>query len=128
MGHLSASADGCHIWGVNWHGEVWYRNGIHGDWERIGGSCQRVYVSADGSNVFGIDSGDNIYWREGFEGYWAWIPGKLKQICCSPDGSKVVGVNGNADVWTFRSSAWSWDAMDCDPGEDIKVHSVVQGQ
>ena len=94
---------GGHVWGVNSANDIYYRNGVNGNWRRIGGKLKHVSVSNDGKHIWGVNSNDHIYYRNGMNGNWRRIPGGLKQVDAM-SGGHVWGVNSANDIY-YRASA-----------------------
>lgn len=87
---VSVSKDGKHVWGVNIHDNIYYKNGLAGGWKHIPGKLKQIEVSDDGSKVWGVNSGNNVYTRDGLAGNWKHVSGI--QL-------KWVSVGAANDVW-----------------------------
>ena len=106
--HMSASGEGSHIWATDLSGRVYYRAGLKGRRQQIGGRICRIAVSADGCHVWGRNQDNHIYYRAGRYGRWAevtsrWADWKLDQVCVSANGWQVWGTDIGGSVWTFTT-------------------------
>jgi len=105
--HISVSADGAYIWGVGTSGEVYFRGGLHGSWERVPGSLCQIAVSGDGWHVWGVNCHGTVYYKSGRYGEWLEVrlggSGQLEHVCVSDDGWQVWGVDRRGYLWTFAA-------------------------
>lgn len=99
------------VWGVNSGDNIYYRNGVNGNWQHIGGKLKYVSVGGDsGQFVWGVNVNNDIYFRAGLGGGWQHIGGKLMQIEVD-NGGVVQGVNGNHNIYTRNGVGGGWQLL-----------------
>ena len=93
---------------VNTKGEVFYRNGVEGDWRKLDGQLQYVSVSADGKHVWGCN-GDKLFYRRGADGAWRGDKGGFEfgSVTVSGDGSLLFATATDGTVyWRYANDDW----------------------
>ena len=111
LSHLSVSANGLLLWGVQSSGWVWYLgDGLGGSstWTRVPApsGITTISVSGDGSTVWATTSSGQIYQRPGdVTSDWVAIPGYLTDVKVAGDGSTVYGIGGGYAVY-YRGCAY----------------------
>ena len=110
LSHLSVSANGLQLWGVQSGGDVWYLgDGLSGStWTQVPApsGITTISVSGDGSTVWATTSSGQIYQRPGdLTSDWVAIPGYLTDVKVAGDGSTVYGIGGGYAVY-YRGCAY----------------------
>ena len=111
LSHLSVSANGLQLWGVQSGGDVWYLGDGLGDqstWMQVPApsGITTISVSGDGSTVWATTSSGQIYQRPAdLTSDWVAIPGYLTDVKVAGDGSTVYGI-GIDDAVFYRGCAY----------------------
>jgi len=61
---ITVSADGQHVWGTNYAGIIFYRNGKYGYWrsvQSVRSRANQIAVSGDGSWVYGVTRNNDVF-------------------------------------------------------------------
>ena len=110
--HVSVSADGQHIWGVNAGDQVYRRDVANAKWERVPGALTQVCVSACGGHVLGVNRGGAIYHRQRKDSAWTKLSGSLTHVSASTGARHIWGVNAAGQIYYRRGvEAAKWERV-----------------
>lgn len=99
------------VWGVNRNEDIYWRQGMAGSWQKVGGKLVHVSVNGkDGEYVWGTNRNDDIYFRSGLRGQWKHIGGKLTQISVGQRGH-VWGVNRADNIYYRNGVNGQWKGI-----------------
>jgi hypothetical protein len=92
---MAVSDDGNHVWYINRHNDVFYRNGIHAEQEAIPSlKLKQIAISGTGWHVWGVGEDKQVYYRVGRPGVWQEANAPLLDyMSVDEDGSTAYGVN-----------------------------------
>ena len=80
MGPISVSADGTQIRGIALNAQLYYRRGLQGNWERVGGFVSRICVSGTGRHWWALTEANLLYYHNVSRGSWVRVPFALRYL------------------------------------------------